>query len=196
MPPSRTTSAEQAQLGAQVVLEVRVIIHVVAGDVGEAAGRDLHAIETELVEAMAGGFQRQMVDAVLLQLRQQAVDFDRIRRGVLERDLAVRRHDADGAEAGGRHAQRGPDLAHEGDDGGFALGAGDGGDGLGLGAEEARGLTRQAEARIVVGDEAHAQRFAAAATSGRPSTATAPRATASFTNSAPSAFVPGSAANR
>ncbi|MEI9888465.1 MAG: hypothetical protein WDN08_18585 [Rhizomicrobium sp.] len=93
--------AEQAELGAQVVLEVCVVVHVVAGDVGEAAGRDLDAIEAELVEAVAGGSSARMLDAVVLQLRQQAVDFDRIGRGVLERDLSFGRHDPHGAQAGG-----------------------------------------------------------------------------------------------
>ena len=139
---------EQAHLGAEIVGEVGVVVEMVAGDVGEAAGRDLHAVEAELVEAVAGGFEREVLDAVLLELRQQAVDFDRIGRGVAERNLAVRRDDADSAQARGRLTERGPDLADEGDDGGFALGAGDGGDGLRLRAEEARGVAREAEQKL------------------------------------------------
>ena len=88
---------------------------------------------------------RQMIDAVLLQLRQQFVDFHRIGRGVRQRHRALGPDHADRAQAGGGLAQRRPDFAQEGDDGGFALGAGDGGDRLGLGAEEGRGIARQAQ---------------------------------------------------
>ncbi len=48
--------AEQAQLGGEVILERGVIVHVIAGDVGEAAGGDDHAIQAVLVETVAGGF--------------------------------------------------------------------------------------------------------------------------------------------
>jgi len=72
--------------------------------------------------------------------------------------LAVRRHHADGAHAGRALAQRRPDLTQENRDRGLAVGAGDGGDGLGLGGEELRGDTRQRPARILVGDEAYAER--------------------------------------
>ena len=70
----------------------------------------------------------------------------------------VRSDHAHCAQAGGGLAQRRPDLAQESDDGGFALGAGDGGDDVRLAGKESRGITRQARARIFIGDEAHAQR--------------------------------------
>ncbi len=75
---------------------------MIAAEIGEGAGGDVHAIQAKLIKPVAGRFQREMVDAVLLQLRQQAMDLDRIGRGVLQGEFALGRHDADGAEAGGR----------------------------------------------------------------------------------------------
>ncbi len=52
--------AEQPQLGGEVMRDVRMIIHVVARQIGEAAGRDAHAVEPELVEAVRGRLEREM----------------------------------------------------------------------------------------------------------------------------------------
>ena len=148
---------KQAQLDGQVILEGRMIVHVIAGDVGEANACDLHAIQPVLVQPMAGGFDGQVIHAIGRKLRQQLVDFHRVRRGVVQRRLALGADDANGAQAGGRLAQRGPDFAQEGDDGGFALGAGDGGNHGGLRRIKGRRVTRQAQAGICIGNEACAQ---------------------------------------
>ena len=149
---------EQAQLGGEVIFERRVIVHVVAGDVGETATENPDAIEAMLVQTVAGGFDRQMIDTVGFQLGQQFVNLHRIRRGVRQRHHAVRRDHAHGAQAGGGLAQRGPDFAQERDDGRLTLGAGDGGDCLGLRVIKSGGVARQAQAWIFGRNKRHAQR--------------------------------------
>ena len=42
--------AEQPQFGIEVMRDVGMIIHVVARQVGKAAGRDAHAVEAVLVK--------------------------------------------------------------------------------------------------------------------------------------------------
>ena len=44
--------AEQPQLCVEIMRDVGMIIHVVARQVGKAAGRDTYAIEPKLIEAM------------------------------------------------------------------------------------------------------------------------------------------------
>src|SRR5690348_4118693 len=44
--------AEQPQLGVEIVRDIRMIIHVVARQVGKTAGRDAYAVKPELVEAV------------------------------------------------------------------------------------------------------------------------------------------------
>ena len=94
-----------------------------------------------------------------LQLGQQFMNLHRIGRGVRQAASSPFGPDhAHRSQAGGGLAQRRPDFAQESDDGGFALGAGDGGDDVGLAGEESGGIARQAGAGIFVGNEAHAQR--------------------------------------
>ena len=45
--------AEEAHLGFEVVFESRVIVEVIAGDVGEGAGSDSHAVEPVLYQPVA-----------------------------------------------------------------------------------------------------------------------------------------------
>src|SRR3984957_15848681 len=82
-----------------------------------------------------------------------------IGRGVVERNFPFGRDHAHRTQAGRFLSQLCPDLAHEGDNGGFAFGAGDGGYGFRLGAIELRRLAPQAQTRILVTDEDHAQRL-------------------------------------
>ncbi len=42
--------AEQPQLGGKIMRDVRMVIHVVARQVGEAGGTDAHAIQPKLIE--------------------------------------------------------------------------------------------------------------------------------------------------
>ncbi len=70
--------AEQPQLRGEVIFETRVIIEMVARDVGEAGGGNLHPIQSILIQAMARGFEREMIDAFILQPRELGVQPHRI----------------------------------------------------------------------------------------------------------------------
>jgi hypothetical protein len=72
---------EQPQLGGEIRLEILMIIEMIAGDVGEAAGRDAQAVEPELIEAVRRCFDGKMSDAVAGKRIDRTMQFDRIRRG-------------------------------------------------------------------------------------------------------------------
>ena len=109
-----------------------MIVEVVAGDVGEAAGGKAKSVEPELIETMRRCFDRQMGDALAGQRVDRAMQIDRIGRRQRTVNFAARRDDADGADAGGAMTERAPDLPSESGDGGFAASAGDRDDGLRL----------------------------------------------------------------
>ena len=44
--------AEQPQLGGEIMRDVGMVIHVVARQIGKAAGADAHAVEPILIEAV------------------------------------------------------------------------------------------------------------------------------------------------
>ena len=44
--------AKQPELGVQVMLYIRMVIHVIARQIGEAAGSDAHAVQPILIEAV------------------------------------------------------------------------------------------------------------------------------------------------
>ena len=134
-----------------------MIIHVVARQIGEAAGRDAHAVETILIEPVRGRFEGEMRDAVARDLVELSMQRDRIGRGQRAVDGALRRYQPDGADAGGGMPEPLPDLAREGGDRGLAAGAGDGGDGRGLLRIKLRRGQRQRAARIGRGHERHGQ---------------------------------------
>ena len=97
---SRHQIAKQPQFGGEVMRDVGMIIHVIARQIGKAAGRDADAVEPELVEAMRRGFERQMGDAVLRNLIELAMQRDRIGRRQRSINGSVRRHQSDRADAG------------------------------------------------------------------------------------------------
>src|SRR6266702_646928 len=97
-----------------------------------------------------------MGDAVARDLIELAMQRDRIRRGQRAIDRALRRHQTDGADAGGGLSQPLPDLARKRCDRGFAAGAGDGCDGRWLLRIESRRGQRQRAARIWRHDDRHA----------------------------------------
>ena len=148
--------AEQPQLGVQIMRDIGMVIHVVAREIGEAAGGDPHAVEPVLVEPVRRGLEREMGDAVAGDVVELPVQRDRIRRGQRAVDGALRRHQPDGADAGRFVAEPLPDLAREGGDRGLAAGAGDRRDGLRLPRIEFRRRQRQRAARVRRGDEGHA----------------------------------------
>jgi len=76
----REQSLEQPQFGGEVSLECRMIVEMIAGDVGEACRRDAQAVEPILIEAVRGRFDRQVSDAVAGQRIERAMQRDRVRR--------------------------------------------------------------------------------------------------------------------
>ena len=48
---------EQPQLGGEIGFDGRMIIEMIARQIGEGAGRDAHAVEPVLVEAVRGCFR-------------------------------------------------------------------------------------------------------------------------------------------
>ena len=123
----RQEIAEQPHLGVEIVGEARVVVEMVAGDVGEAAGGELDAVETMLDEPVARRFERQVGDVIgALERGENGVKLDRIGGGVRQDLAVVRSDDADGTEARGSETHGRPDLADEGSDRRLAVGAGDG----------------------------------------------------------------------
>jgi hypothetical protein len=55
--------AKQPQLGGQIMRDVRMVIHVIARQVGESAGTDADAIQSILIEPVRRSLERQMRDA-------------------------------------------------------------------------------------------------------------------------------------
>ena len=54
---------KQPQLGGEIVFDGLMIIEMIAREIREGAGGDAHAVEPVLVEAVRGGFEREMRDA-------------------------------------------------------------------------------------------------------------------------------------
>ena len=123
---------------------------MIAGEIGEGGGSEVHAVDAMLLKPMARGLEREMGDTVLRQLGEDPMQLDRIGRSVIEGSCALGSHDADRAEARGAEALALPKLADEGGDRSLAVGAGDGDHGRGLAAEEARGDQRETAAGIGV----------------------------------------------
>ena len=140
---------EQDQLGGEISLLGRVVVHVVARQVGEATDRHAHAVDAVLIEPVRGGFHREMRDAVFRQPVERASELDRIGRRERAVDLLFRRHQPDGADARRLVAQRLPDLPREGRNRRLAAGAGHRRDRLRLPRMEPRRHKRERAAHIV-----------------------------------------------
>ena len=150
---------EQPQLRIEVMRHIGMIIHVVAREIGEAAGRDAHAVEAELVEPMRGRFERKMRDAVARDLVELPVQCDRVRRGQRAVDGAFWRNETDGADARGVMAKTLPDLPRESGNRCLAAGARHRRDGVRLLRIKFRRSQRQRAARIFADDEGNARAF-------------------------------------
>ncbi len=136
----------------------RVIVEMVARQVGEGRRGEREPVEAELVEAVARCLERDVIDAGARQRLQRAVERHRVGRRQAAGLGEIGADDAERAEARRAPAVALPDLAGEGRDRGLAVGAGDGGDGGGLGRVEARRHQREAAARVGVGDHPHRRR--------------------------------------
>ena len=152
----RDEIAEQPQLCIEVMRDIRMIIHVVARQIGKAAGGDAHAVEPVLVEPVRRGLEREMGDALARDLVELLMQRDRVRRGQRAVDGALWRNQPDGADAGGGMAKTFPDLPRERGDRGLAAGAGHRRYCRGLPRVEFRRRQRQRAARIWCHHERHA----------------------------------------
>ena len=72
-PVGRQQLGEQAQLGGEIGLHAGVIVEMVAAQIGEGRGLQPDAVEPVLVEAVRGGLEGQVRDALGRQLRQRPV---------------------------------------------------------------------------------------------------------------------------
>ncbi len=147
---------EQPQFCVEIMRHVRMIIHVVAREIGETAGGDAHAVEPVLVEPVRGRLEGEMRHAFAGDLVELPVQRDRIRRRQRAVDGALRRNQTDGADAGRGMPEPLPDLPRERGDRGLAAGAGDRRDGRGLPRIESRRGQRQRAARIWRDDKRNA----------------------------------------
>ena len=89
MAPSALTTAaapggrsvlEQAQLRVAVGVDRAVVVEVVAAEIGEARGREAHAVEPALLDAVRGRLHGEMGDAVAGEPVEGLVQRDRIGR--------------------------------------------------------------------------------------------------------------------
>ena len=141
---------EEPFLGGPVLRHIAVVIEVVAGQVGERRGGDRQPVEPVLMQPMAGGFDRYMLDASPRQRGEIAMQRHRIGAGQGAGPMLGSGDQSERAEARRRVPDRRPDLAREMHDRGLAVGAGDGGDRARLPAIELRRQQRQPALRIGV----------------------------------------------
>ena len=144
---------EQPQLGIKIGLRARMIVEMVAAEIGEGSSCHPDAVEPTLIEPVRRGFNGEMSHAFAGELSKRAMQRHRVRSGERVVDLARRRDEPDGADARRRLAQGGPDLAGESGDRRLAAGAGHRRDGFRLAREEFRRRQRQCPARIADLDE-------------------------------------------
>src|SRR5262249_57229150 len=78
---------EQTKLGGEVGFDAGVVVEVISRQVGKSAGRDAHAVEAMLVEAVRRRFKREMCDSLLCQSIERAVWVNR--DGWCQRHVAV-----------------------------------------------------------------------------------------------------------
>jgi len=72
----RQKLAQQPQFGVEIVGLGRVVVHVVARQIGESGGGGGHAVEPLLVEPVRGRLHREMGDSGLSEFRQRLVQRD------------------------------------------------------------------------------------------------------------------------
>ncbi len=123
---------EQAKFRFEIRFQARMVIEMIARDIGEAARGDAQTVEPRLVEAVRGRLDRQMRDAFAGECVDRTVQRDGVGRRQRAVSFTARRNDTDRADACGAMTERGPDLPCERSDRRLAAGAGDGGNGARL----------------------------------------------------------------
>ncbi len=147
---------EQPHLGGEIVLDHRMVVHVIAAEIGEGRRLQAHAVEAMLVEPVARRLQRGMGDAVEDEVVQRRMQLDRIGRGQAAIDRAMRADDTDRSDRGGGMAGGGEDLPGENGDGGLAGRAGHRDELFRLQRIEARGKKGERRARLLGPEHWHA----------------------------------------
>src|ERR1700685_3060600 len=104
---------------------------MVAREIGESPGGEPDTVEPPLLDAMRGGFEREMGDPALGELVEALVERDGAGRREGAVDRALRGDDSKRAQRGRLMAKLRPNLLAKSGDGCFAARACDGGDGSG-----------------------------------------------------------------
>ena len=146
---------EQPHLRGHIVLNGRMIIHMIAAEIGETGRCKLHAIEAALVEAVARSLHRRMRYAFGGKLGQKRMQRYRIRRRQRAIILAAGRNDTRRADLRSGMAGKGPDLPHERGDRGLSSRAGDRNHGFRLFSVEPGCGKGEIEARVRNGQHRH-----------------------------------------
>ncbi len=156
--PFGQEALEEPELGREIGLDGRVIVEVVAAEIGEGGSREAHAVEPPLVEPVRGRLHGKVRHALAGEAVERLVQGDRIRRGQRAVVGTRRRDHADGAEARRLVAAGREELAREFGDGALAARARDGDDRAGLAGKDPRCGQRQRPAGVDDGAEDHLPR--------------------------------------
>ena len=178
---------------------IAVVIEVIPGQVGKPGCGDYETVEPTLVETVARGLDRHLLDAPRGKRGEIMMERDRVRCRQGARTSLFRGHQPKRPKARRGKADRRPDLADEVHDRGLAVGARNGDDGTRLPTIKACRQKRQSAMWVWVDQDRDAlatlrRELRASASSVR--IATAPRDTASAAKTRPSSRVPGRAAKR
>ena len=122
----RKVVVEELPLGLEVGLHVRVVVEMVAREVGEAAGPEGEPVHALLVERVAGHLHHHRVRAGVEHLPEEAVQRQRVRGGVRGLLRPAGEAHVDGADAAHRRASGRADGFEEVGRRRLPVGAGDG----------------------------------------------------------------------
>ena len=138
---------EQPRLGRAIAGHVAVVVQVIAGEVGEHAHVEMHAIHAALVERVRGHFHRHRLRAFVAQFGEQRMHAQHQRRGETGRHDLRPETGAERAHRTGLLPAQGPRLRQQLHGRGLAVGAG----------HPDRGHRRAGMAVEAVGHRAHAR---------------------------------------
>ena len=134
---ARQYLGEQPQLGREVVFHGRVIVEMVAAEVGEHARAETERIDAPFRDSNRRHFRRRVTHALALHLRQRRFEIDRLRRRQSAVDFLAPDENSNRADNSRRHPGRLEDRREDIAGRGLAAGAGD--------ADQIDALARRAE---------------------------------------------------
>ena len=112
---------EEPHLGGEIVFHIRVVIEMIAAEIGEARSFDGHALVAELRETMARRFESHVCHTFTRQAAQVRQECDNIRGGQTGGDATIGGGDAQRTDARGPFTCHTPDLASHFDSRGFPV---------------------------------------------------------------------------